>query len=94
MDASVDTKAAVIRQDLADARLAGRRVLMVGDRRTTCRARPPRPARRRVLYGYGSRAELEACRPLFLAEDCEELTPPYPARGHGAIETNGGIPKL
>ena len=33
MDKSVDTKTAVIRQDLADPRLAGRRVLMVGDRR-------------------------------------------------------------
>ena len=38
MDASVDTKTAEIRAVLADERLAGKRVLMVGDRQDDMRA--------------------------------------------------------
>lgn len=75
MDASVDTKTAVIRRDLADGRLRGARVLMVGDRQDDLQgaAACSLPAAG-VLYGYGTRAELEACGPRFLAGDCAALT--------------------
>ena len=75
MDASVDTKTAVIRRDLADGRLRGARVLMVGDRQDDLQgaAACGLPAAG-VLYGYGTRAELEACGPRFLAGDCAALT--------------------
>ena len=74
MDKSVDTKTAVIRQDLADPRLAGRRILMVGDRRDDMQGAAdcglPAAA---VLYGYGSRAELEPWRPVCFAPDTAAL---------------------
>ena len=74
MDKSVDTKTAVIRQDLADPRLAGRRILMVGDRRDDMQGAAdcglPAAA---VLYGYGSRAELEPWRPVCFAPDTVAL---------------------
>ena len=74
MDKSVDTKTAVIRQDLADPRLAGRRILMVGDRRDDMQGAAdcglPAAA---VLYGYGSRAELEPWRPVCFAPDTDAL---------------------
>ena len=74
MDKSVDTKTAVIRQDLADPRLAGRRILMVGDCRDDMQGAAdcglPAAA---VLYGYGSRAELEPWRPVCFALDTAAL---------------------
>ena len=74
MDKSVDTKTAVIRQDLADPRLAGKRILMVGDRRDDMQGAAdcglPAAA---VLYGYGSREELEPWRPVFFAADAASL---------------------
>lgn len=74
MDKSVDTKTAVIRQDLADPRLTGRRILMVGDRRDDMQGAAdcglPAAA---VLYGYGSRAELEPWRPVCFAPDTAAL---------------------
>ena len=74
MDKSVDTKTAVIRQDLADPRLAGRRILMVGDRRDDMQGAAdcglPAAA---VLYGYGSRAELEPWRPVCFVPDTAAL---------------------
>lgn len=75
MDKSVDTKTAVIRQALADPRFAGKRVLMVGDRRDDMQGAADcgLPAAG-VLYGYGTREELEAWRPVFLADNCESLT--------------------
>lgn len=75
MDTSVDTKTAVIRRDLADERLRGARVLMVGDRQDDLQGAAVcgLPAAG-VLYGYGTRAELEACAPRFLAGDCAALT--------------------
>lgn len=74
MDKSVDTKAAVIRQDLTDPRLAGKRILMVGDRRDDLQgaAECGLPAAA-VLYGYGTRGELEPWRPVFLAPDTAAL---------------------
>lgn len=75
MDKSVDTKTAVIRQVLADPRLAGKRILMVGDRQDDMQGAQDcgLPAAG-VLYGYGSRAELEPFHPVLLAEDCRTLT--------------------
>lgn len=74
MDKSVDTKTAVIRTVLADRRLAGKRILMVGDRRDDMQGAADcgLPAAG-VLYGYGSREELAAWNPVFLAEDCTAL---------------------
>ena len=75
LDKSVDTKTAVIRQDLADARLTGKRVLMVGDRQDDMRGAAdcgiPAAA---VLYGYGSPEELEPWKPVLLAGNCAEFT--------------------
>lgn len=75
MDKSVDTKTAVIRSVLADPRLAGKRILMVGDRQDDMQGAADCgiPAAG-VLYGYGSREELSAWNPVFLASDCAELT--------------------
>ncbi len=89
MDASVDTKTAVIAQVLTDPRLAGRRVLMVGDRQDDLlgAADCGLPAAG-VLYGYGSRAELEACGPRFLAGDCAELTAWILGRGASAARAD------
>lgn len=75
MDQSVDTKTAVIRQVLSDPLFAGKRVLMVGDRQDDMKGAADcgLPAVG-VLYGYGSKEELEPWHPVFLAGDCEELT--------------------
>lgn len=75
MDKSVDTKTAVIRSVLEDPRLAGKRVLMVGDRRDDMQGASDCgiPAAG-VLYGYGSREELNIWNPVFLARSCTELT--------------------
>ena len=74
MDKSVDTKTAVIRLDLTDPRLAGKRILMVGDRRDDMQGAAdcglPAAA---VLYGYGSRAELEPWHPVYFAPDTASL---------------------
>lgn len=74
MDKSVDTKTAVIRQDLTDPNFSTGRVLMVGDRRDDMQGAAdcglPAAA---VLYGYGSREELEAWDPVYLAPDCAAL---------------------
>lgn len=75
MDSSVDTKTAVIQQDLRDPRLAGKRILMVGDRQDDMRGAAdcglPAAA---VLYGYGSVPELSAWNPVLMAPDCPTLT--------------------
>lgn len=74
MDKSVDTKTAVICQDLTDPNFSTGRVLMVGDRRDDMQGAAdcglPAAA---VLYGYGSREELEAWNPVYLAPDCAAL---------------------
>ena len=74
MDKSVDTKTAVIRQDLTDPNFSTGRVLMVGDRRDDMQGAAdcglPAAA---VLYGYGSREELEAWNPVYLAPNCAAL---------------------
>lgn len=75
LDKSIDTKTAVIRQDMADTRLCGKRVLMVGDRQDDMRgaAECNIPAAA-VLYGYGSAEELTPWKPVFMAPDCAALT--------------------
>lgn len=75
MDKSIDTKTAVIRSVLADPRLEGKKILMVGDRRDDMQgAADCQIPAAGVLYGYGSRQELSAWHPAFLARDCAELT--------------------
>lgn len=74
-DSSVDTKTAVMRLVLARPELQNARVLMVGDRHDDMRGAAdcgvPAAA---VLYGYGSRRELEPFQPVLLAETCAQLT--------------------
>ena len=73
-DKSVDTKTAVMRTVLVRPELRGARVLMVGDRADDMRGAAdcgvPAAA---VLYGYGSRGELEPFAPAFFADTCEQL---------------------
>lgn len=74
MDKSRDTKTDVVRYVLAQPMMQGRRVLMVGDRHDDMRgAADCGLDAAAVLYGYGSRAELEPFRPVFFAGSCEEL---------------------
>ena len=60
---------------LPRAPVAGKRILMVGDRQDDMQGavnnQLPAAA---VLYGYGSREELEPWNPVLLAQNCEELT--------------------
>jgi len=75
MDKSVDTKTAVIAQNLKDSRLQGKQILMVGDRRDDMQgAADCGLAAAGVLYGYGSREELTAYDPVMLAASPAELT--------------------
>lgn len=74
-DKSVDTKTAVMHTVLTRPELKGAKVLMVGDRADDMRGaadcKVPAAA---VLYGYGSREELLAFKPCFMARTCEKLT--------------------
>lgn len=75
MDSSLDTKTAVMRHVLCQPPVAGRPALMVGDRRDDMEgARNCGLPAAGVLYGYGTRQELEPYAPAFLAPDCESLT--------------------
>lgn len=75
MDRSRDTKPEVIRFVLQRPELAGKRVLMVGDRADDLEGASlcgiPSAC---VLYGYGSRAEAEPFHPVCYAASCGELT--------------------
>ncbi len=74
LDRSRDTKTDVIRYVLAQPVMRGKRVLMVGDRHDDMRgAADCGLDAAAVLYGYGSRAELEPFRPVFFAGSCNEL---------------------
>lgn len=74
LDKSRDTKTDVIRYVLAQPMMQGKRVLMVGDRHDDLRgAADCGLDAAAVLYGYGSRAELEPFAPVFYAADCNEL---------------------
>ena len=60
---------------LSQPALQGKRVLMVGDRNDDMRgAADCGLDAAGVLYGYGSREELEAFHPVLLAESCADLT--------------------
>ena len=74
MSAARDTKTAVIRYLLARPELAGRRILMVGDRADDMRgAADCALDAAGVLYGYGSVSELHPFHPVLLAETCPQL---------------------
>ena len=75
MDESRDTKTDVIRYVLSQPALQGKRVLMVGDRSDDMQgAANCGLDAAGVLYGYGSREELEPFHPKLLVESCKELT--------------------
>ena len=74
MDESRDTKTDVIRHVLSQPALQGKRVLMVGDRSDDLQgAANCGLDAAGVLYGYGSREELEPFHPKLLVESCKEL---------------------
>ena len=74
MDESRDTKTEVVRYVLSQPMLQGKRVLMVGDRNDDMRgAADCGLDAAGVLYGYGSREELEPFHPVLLAESCMDL---------------------
>lgn len=74
MDESRDTKTEVVRYVLSQPALQGKRVLMVGDRNDDMRgAADCGLDAAGVLYGYGSREELEPFHPVLLAESCADL---------------------
>ena len=75
MDESRDTKTDVIRHVLSQPTLQGKRVLMVGDRSDDMQGAANCGLDAvGVLYGYGSREELEPFHPKLLVESCKELT--------------------
>ena len=75
MDESRDTKTDVIRYVLSQPALQGKRVLMVGDRSDDMQGAANCGLDAvGVLYGYGSREELEPFHPKLLVESCKELT--------------------
>ena len=73
-DASLDTKTAVIRHVLAQPCVQDKRAVMVGDRDNDMHGAADcgLPAVG-VLYGYGSRGELEPFDPLYLAPSAGAL---------------------
>ena len=73
-DASLDTKTAVIRHVLAQPCVQDKRAVMVGDRDNDMHGAADcgLPAVG-VLYGYGSRGELEPFAPLYLAPSAGAL---------------------
>lgn len=73
-DASLDTKTAVMRHVLAQPCVRDKRAVMVGDRDNDMQGAADcgLPAVG-VLYGYGSRAELEPFAPLAMPATVEEL---------------------
>ena len=74
MDETRDTKTDVVRYVLAQPMLQGKRVLMVGDRNDDMRgAAGCGLDAAAVLYGYGSRAELEPFHPVLYATSCAGL---------------------
>ena len=74
IDASLDTKTAVIEYVLSGEELQGKKVLMVGDRRDDfIGAQDCGIDAAGVLYGYGSLQELQLYHPVFLAKDCSDF---------------------
>lgn len=75
MDGSIGTKTEVIRSVLDNEQLAGKRVLMVGDRDDDMKGAKANglPAVG-ALYGYPAPGELEVYETVALCDSCEELT--------------------
>ena len=74
MDASLDTKTAVMQLVLGQPQLAGRRSVMVGDRENDMQgARDCALPAVGALYGYGSAQELAPFSPVFCAQDVHAL---------------------
>lgn len=75
VDASVDNKTAVMKYVLCREELQNKNVLMVGDRKedlvgaANCKLDAVG-----VLYGYGSKKELQEFNPVFYAKDCLSLS--------------------
>ena len=74
MDETRDTKTDVVRYVLEQPCAKGKKVLMVGDRNDDMRgAANCHLDAAAVLYGYGSREELEPFHPVLFAESCGSL---------------------
>ena len=74
MDASLDTKTAVMQLVLGQPQLAGKCPVMVGDRENDMQgARDCSIPAVGALYGYGSQAELAPFSPVFCAQDVPAL---------------------
>ena len=74
MDETRDTKTDVVRYVLEQPCAKGKKVLMVGDRNDDMRgAADCHLDAAAVLYGYGSREELEPFHPVLFAESCSSL---------------------
>lgn len=74
MDETRDTKTDVVRYVLEQPCAKGKKVLMVGDRNDDMRgAADCHLDAAAVLYGYGSREELEPFHPVLFAESCGSL---------------------
>ena len=74
MDASLDTKTAVMQLVLGQPQLAGKCPVMVGDRENDMQgARDCGIPAVGALYGYGSQAELAPFSPVFCAQDVPAL---------------------
>ena len=74
MDASLDTKTAVMQLVLDQPQLAGKCPVMVGDRENDMQgARDCGIPAVGALYGYGSQAELAPFSPVFCAQDVPAL---------------------
>lgn len=73
-DSSIDTKTAVMQHVLARPELNNARVLMVGDRHDDMKgAADCGVPVAGVLYGYGSKQELEPYHPILFAENCQQI---------------------
>ena len=74
-DSSLDNKTAVMKHVLSRAELQNKKILMVGDRKedligaANCKVDAVG-----VLYGYGSKEELQEFNPIFYAKDCLSLS--------------------
>ena len=74
IDASLDTKTAVIKSVLERPELQGKAVLMIGDRKDDLiGAQNCGIDSAAVLYGYGSENEIAPYKPVFVAQNCGDL---------------------
>ena len=74
LDGRRTTKADVIRHALGELEIAPREAVMIGDRRHDVEgAAATGLAAIGVLWGYGSREELQTAKPAFIAEDIPAL---------------------